>query len=194
MGGVGSWEGGWKFDVQNFIFFDDCIFHHWFLLGPTKTWPQIRPLPNVITVNTEIWWSAQGRLHLLCANPAFWDVVLLRQCIHMMHTMYLPPRCADPPQYWPKTGSQKSKVCMLSFWSGFLSHTYDRQKTMGRNWAYFQGHFWQVRRKDAIPRHLMKICPKYSEYPEDWAVLLSVFPIYNKWNPTKWSDFLLAGN
>ena len=95
---------------------------------------------------------------------------------HDAHHVFA-PKVRRSPQHEPKTGSWKSKVCMLSFWSGFLSQTYDRQKTMGRNWAYFQGHLWQVRRKEAITRHLMKKCPKYSEYPEDWSVLLSVFPL-----------------
>ena len=185
MSGVGSWEGGWKFRCPK-LYFLMIVF---LVIGFYKVQQKLDlkyvlcPMQCCVCllqyarapVNTEIWWSAQGRVHLLCRNPAFWDVVLLRQCIHMTHTMYLPPRCADPPQHEPKTGSWKSKVCMLSFWSGFLSHTYDRQKRIGRNWAYFRAIC--VRRKEAITRNLMKKCPKYSEYPEDWSVLLSVFPL-----------------
>jgi hypothetical protein len=133
------------------LFFDDCIFGHWFLPGATKTWTQLRPLPNVMlhmsvaicegSCTSEIWRSAQGRVHLLCPNPAFWDAVLLRHCIHMMHTMYLPTRCADPPRPWPENWVMKIQgvYAILLKWV-FVTYIW-QTKNDGSKSSLFSGAF-----------------------------------------------------
>ena len=140
-------------------------------------------------VNTEIWWSAQGRVHLLCPNPAFWDVVLLRQCIHMTHTMYLPPRCADPPRPWPENWVMKIQgvYVILLKWV-FVTYIW-QTKTMGRNWAYFQGISDRCEKKP-LQGIWWKYAPHVVNIPRIDQSLCQFFHHKKQVKPTKFSDFL----
>ena len=151
MGGVGSWEGGWKFWCPKLYFFDDCIFHPWFPQGPTKTWPQTRPLPNVMLRMSVAICEGSCKYRNMMVCPRKSTLVVCKPCIlgcrftstvhtHDAHHVFAPKVRRSPPTLTRKLGRENARCVCYPSEVGFCHiHMTDKKRWVEEIEPVFRG-------------------------------------------------------